>query len=144
MKCSIKAATPNTSPGGNDGLQLPERDCLIASKRPGLDENVAGSGDKEFPAFGSEEFMNLAHLWCESTCLLRTTALQFSLMFVADRRAAHRTQKARKLEFERSRPRRSPRIKKKVRNGKIRALRGVRSSARIAARMKSRRDDRVA
>ncbi|KAH8745252.1 hypothetical protein F5883DRAFT_529591 [Diaporthe sp. PMI_573] len=116
MNRSIKAATPATSLGRNHGLQVEQRDYLIASKQPGLDGDSADSADEEFPAFVSDEFIKLAHLWCE----------------------IHRPQKAKKLKLQRSRPRRSPRIKIKVRNGKIQAPKGVRRSARIAARMKSR------
>ncbi|KAH8744543.1 hypothetical protein F5883DRAFT_529862 [Diaporthe sp. PMI_573] len=138
MNRSIKAATPATSLGRNHGLQVEQRDYLIASKQPGLDGDSADSADEEFPAFVSDEFIRLAHLWCESMCLLSTTASLFPPAIFTYREAVHRPQKAKKLKLQRSRPRRSPRIKIKVRNGKIRAPKGVRRSARIAARMKSR------
>jgi hypothetical protein len=72
---SIKAATPASSLGRNHGLQIEQRDYLIASKHSGLDgeiADIADTADEEFPAFDSDEFIKLAHLWCESMCLLST------------------------------------------------------------------------
>ncbi|KAH8747299.1 hypothetical protein F5883DRAFT_584212 [Diaporthe sp. PMI_573] len=79
MNRSIKAATPGTSLGRNHGLKVEQRDSVIASKQPGLDDDSADSNDEELPAFGSDEFMKLAHLWCESMCLLSTTVPLFPL-----------------------------------------------------------------
>lgn len=137
---SIKAAVPGARPdtsGRNHRLQAEQRDYLTISQQSGLDGD---SSDEEFPTFKSDEFIKLARRWCESKCLSSSTPPPLPPAFFAHREAVHRPQK---LRCRRPRPRRSPRIKIIIKNSKSRTLKGVRRSARIAARMGSRDVNRV-